>query len=179
MEGTISNELATQLRQICASVISDDTTGQYDEAVLGSKKDVYVREICKSNVWGGAIELAILAEYYDCEIAAIDVESCHQYVFGNTSNKSKRIYLIYSGVHYDSLVDHMNGVRQRTFHPNDREVEKQALKAARLEQAKGAFTNVNKFTLRCSICKAGFTGALEAQGHAQQTMHQQFEEYVK
>ena len=48
---------------------------------------------------GGGIELAILADFWDIEIAALDVESCHQYVFGQSEDasqqKSKRIYLVY------------------------------------------------------------------------------------
>jgi ubiquitin thioesterase OTU1 len=183
MEGAHSVDLMNQLRQIVASVILSDTENKYDEAFLGSKKEVYAEHMLKPDVWGGGIELSILAEYYNVEIAALDVETCHQYLFGTgdtqASYKSRRIYTVYSGVHYDALVDTVNGKHKYIFDATDTEAEKRALLAVRLLQKEGAFTNVHNFTLRCSICKTGFQGAAEAQAHAKETSHQQFEEYVK
>lgn len=182
MEQRISTDLMRQLRETVAAVILSDSSDRYGEAMLGCPKEQYVQTMLKDATWGGGIELAILADTYDVEIAAIDVETAHQYLFGSSDSpsarKSRRIYCVYSGVHYDALYEEQPGGGRRTiFSPDDAVAESRALKAALLLQAQGAFTNVTKFQLRCSVCKTGLVGAVEAQQHAQQTGHQNFEEY--
>ncbi len=66
---------------------------------------------------------------------------------------------------------------QRMFEADDTLAAQRALLAARRLQAQGAYTNVSKFTLRCSACQQGLVGAHEAQDHARQTGHTGFEEY--
>jgi ubiquitin thioesterase OTU1 len=129
-------------------------------------------------------DAAILADFYDIEIASLDVETCHQYLFGATDDeskaRSKRIYLVYSGVHYDALQNlEVEGAPQRIFSPKDELAAQRALLAARLLQSTGSFTNVSKFSLRCTACNTGLVGAVEAQEHARVTGHTGFEEYQK
>ena len=84
------------------------------------------------------------------------------------------------GVHYDALEDDdVHGPPRRIFHPSDQSIASRALLAARRRQAARSFTNVSKFTLRCSDCQAGLVGAVEAQEHAKATGHANFEEYAK
>lgn len=83
-------------------------------------------------------------------------------------------------MHYDALEDDdVHGPPRRIFHPSDQSIASRALLAARQLQAAGSFTNVSKFTLRCSDCQAGLVGAVEAQEHAKATGHANFEEYAK
>jgi ubiquitin thioesterase OTU1 len=184
MEGAHSPDLMTSLREIVASIILADAEKKYDAAFLGCTKEEYAKAILKNDTWGGGIELAILAEYYSVEIAALDVETCHQYLFGTVDDstatrKTKRIYTVYSGVHYDAMVSAEHGQDRRVFDPADETTAQRALLATRLLQQQGAFTNVSTFTLRCAVCQEGFVGAIEAQEHAKSTGHQQFEEYAK
>lgn len=39
------------------------------------------------------------------------------------------------------------------------------------------FTDVGKFTLRCTACQLGLVGQAQAQKHAQETGHVNFSEY--
>jgi len=86
------------------------------------------------------------------------------------------------GVHYDASEDddvHGPPGPSRIFHLSDQSIASRALLAARRRQAARSFTNVSKFTLRCSDCQAGLVGAVEAQEHAKATGHANFEEYAK
>jgi len=181
VEGSSSAALVNQLRQTIAAIILSDTEGKYDEATLGSNKKKYAESIMKENTWGGGIELAILSDCLNVEIAAIDVETCSMFVFGQSDEPSKqrdrRIYVIYSGVHYDALLDTDTQPPRRIFSSSDSIAAQRAILAAKELQQAGAYTNVNKFNLRCSTCREGFVGAMDAQAHAKKTGHQSFEEY--
>lgn len=45
----------------------------------------YTRTITGKNSWGGAIELAIFATYFQTEIVSIDVETLRPYHFGKAA----------------------------------------------------------------------------------------------
>jgi ubiquitin thioesterase OTU1 len=47
---------------------------QYSKAILGDEPTRYVSRILEKDTWGGAIELSILSDIYNCEIASIDVK---------------------------------------------------------------------------------------------------------
>ncbi|ETO32445.1 hypothetical protein RFI_04670 [Reticulomyxa filosa] len=170
-----------ELRTIIASVlISDPET--YTEALLGKKNDKYAEYIMQSNVWGGSIELSILSNYYECEIVAIDVVTLNPHIFGENSNYTKRIFLLYDGIHYDALVmapsiDAKESEYELTFDPSDDEIYAQALSIAAEHHELKQYTDVYNFTLKCSICGSNFKGQADAQAHAEQTKHDQFEEY--
>jgi len=142
--------LVTELRQTVASIISANSDGRYSEGYLGAPPDKYTRHILQPDTWGGGIELSVLAEFHDVEIAALDVETCHQYIFGESADpklrKTRRIYLVYSGVHYDALEErHDNGQPPtRIFRADDELAASRALLAVRQLQAAGSFTNVAK-----------------------------------
>lgn len=58
----------TELRQIVTSGIQADPV-TYNEAVLGQKVDDYCSWISMESSWGGGIELAILAKFFDVEVS--------------------------------------------------------------------------------------------------------------
>jgi len=45
--------------------------------------------------------MMILSEYFKSEIAAVDIINVRFDVFGQGKGYSQRVYLIYSGIHYD------------------------------------------------------------------------------
>ena len=110
-----SYETAQMLRQIAAAHIVEHPE-RFTTAVLGRPRPAYIEWIQEPNSWGGAIELAIFADIYGCEIGSIDVQSGRIDVFGNgiffasillalgqNSGYIDRVYLLYSGIHYDAL----------------------------------------------------------------------------
>ncbi|CAI0379787.1 unnamed protein product [Linum tenue] len=137
-------------------------------------------------MWGGAIELAILADYYGREIAAYDIQTSRCDLYGQDKKYSERVMLIYDGLHYDALA--MSPVaeapeefdqtiflvhRDRTVGP----VEGLALNLVKDQQRKRSYTDTANFTLRCGVCQIGVIGQKEDVEHAQATGHVNFQEY--
>ena len=53
--------------------------------------------------------MQVLSAYFACEIATIDAQSGNVYVYGRSSSATKRIYLLYNGIHYDVVKDEVSG----------------------------------------------------------------------
>lgn len=83
------------------AVESDPVT--YNEVFLGHDAASYCTMISQPTVWGGAIELSIFSRYFDVEIVSIDVETGKTYNFGEDQSSPNRIFVLYSGVHYDAI----------------------------------------------------------------------------
>ncbi|GLC47250.1 hypothetical protein PLESTF_000895500 [Pleodorina starrii] len=97
-----SRTRAPHLRTVVAQQVSSDRT-TYSEAFLGMTNAAYCNWIMQPYNWGGGIELSILAQAYGMEIAAWNIESCKQHVFGEESGYKRQAMVIYNGVHYDAL----------------------------------------------------------------------------
>ena len=76
---------------------------KYSSVILGKDRDEYVAWILDETSWGGEIELNILAHHYQVEIMAIDVQSLTPLCYGKGPGITKRVFLIYDGIHYDAL----------------------------------------------------------------------------
>ncbi|RDX96132.1 Ubiquitin thioesterase OTU1, partial [Mucuna pruriens] len=87
------------LKVIAATVASDPE--KYSEHFLGSQMQSIVTGFLTRR---SAIELSILADYYGREIAAYDIQTTRCDLYGQESNYSERVMLIYDGLHYDALV---------------------------------------------------------------------------
>jgi len=85
-----------------------------------------------------------------------------------------RCYLLFSGVHYDSLYSEA-GVTM--FGLDDGAARDAALAAGRASRASGQYTSLSAFTLRCLQCGIAVRGQHEAQKHCKDTNHTQFDEY--
>jgi len=169
------------LRQVVASVILSDPV-TYNAAFLGGKTaEEYAEYIQKPLSWGGGIELAILSDYFEAEIAAVAVETATMQVFGQGKGWQKRAYVIYTGIHYDAVAfntpDGPESKDITVFPPDYQDVAAAVLQLAKQLQAKGEYTNVNKFTLRCENCGKGLVGQKEAVAHFKETGHSNFAEY--
>lgn len=155
----------------------------FTEAGLGRPLPDYVTYMSNPNTWGGAIELTILATLLQLEIAAIEIQTGHVYRFGENKNFSKRIYVIYDGIHYDALHwkeelgDNLEIVE--TMFPAGDAVLDSALTVATELQKKRQFVDPNRFTLMCGNCSIGIVGQKEAIEHAKATGHTNFQEYRK
>ncbi len=54
----------------------------YNEGFLAKENEDYCKWILQPKNWGGAIELSILSNHYQCEIAAYDIQTKRCDVYG-------------------------------------------------------------------------------------------------
>ncbi|KAM9321024.1 ubiquitin thioesterase OTU1 [Gastrophryne carolinensis] len=169
---------APELRNLIANLVSSDPTS-YSEAVLGKSNAEYCSWIRKNDTWGGAIEVAILSKFYQCEICVVDTQTVRIDRFGEDAGYSRRVFLIYDGIHYDPLQRQFlePDMPPMTIFPiSDDDALLQALELADDARKKRQFTDVNKFALRCMVCQKGLTGQSAARDHAKETGHTNFGE---
>ncbi len=150
----------------------------YSEAVLGKPPAEYAEWIQRPQSWGGAIELSIFSEVYSVEIASFDVQSGRMYLFGEGKGLRNRIYLQYTGVHYEAFaLSFAKETEQTIFEAVDESVLSQVREFIEISRKSKRFTDLSGFSLRCEICKIGLTGQAAVQKHANETGHASFVEY--
>lgn len=178
-----SRDQARSLRQLVAQKISADQE-RFCEAFLAKPNDEYCKWILKDDSWGGAIELSILAEHFQCEIAAYDICTKRRDLHGEGQGYEKRCMLIYDGIHYDALALAADAsaaeAEDVTMFQTGAVAELVDVKARSFveEQHKQRqFTDTGNFTLRCVSCQQGLKGEKEAKAHAEATGHTGFAEY--
>lgn len=157
-----SRQKAASLRQLIADTVTQDTK-RYNAVFLGKSPNEYKTWILKDESWGGAIELSILARFYQTEIAVVDVQSLRTDVYGQEEGYLQRVYLIYDGIHYDPLaLTFDDGLPEdadvTVFNPVDEYVSGKALELARQMNQKNKFTDTSKYSLRCLVCGEGLEG---------------------
>ncbi|RKF65888.1 Ubiquitin thioesterase OTU1 [Erysiphe neolycopersici] len=173
-----------ELRSVVASVIQTEPD-TYTKAVLEKSPDDYCRWIQTPNAWGGAIELGILAKYFDIEICSIDVETLRIDKFNE--GRANRCILVYSGIHYDTIAlspvdaQHYNfqstpELDQRVWDSRDTEILETAVELCRILQAKHYYTNTVKMRIKCKSCSKILYGEKDAAKHAQQSGHYDMEQ---
>ncbi|OMJ21305.1 Ubiquitin thioesterase OTU1 [Smittium culicis] len=172
------------------TVISDSITNSnklnstsYSEAILGRPVPQYCNWIMQPNSWGGAIELQILADWFSIEIVTVDIKTGTHYVFGLAENKyTTRIYLLYSGIHYDAIVFNpslsVNAYSNDTlmFPASDSHALDCAIQLSKLVRSKSGFTDTTSFKLLCLDCNTTLVGEKNATIHASKTGHTNFTE---
>lgn len=156
---------------------------EYTEAFLGQAPAQYAAKILRPNVWGGAIELSILSQHFGVEINSVDIATGRVDRYGESSNFSHRVFLAYSGIHYDPIIltpvlDAPLDFVTTKFEPNQADnVISVVLELAEDLRQKRYYTNVSSFTLRCKQCGASLVGEKGAVHHSTVSGHTDFEEY--
>ncbi|XP_053105665.1 ubiquitin thioesterase OTU1 [Hemicordylus capensis] len=176
--GVYDPACAPEMRNLIAQIVASDPES-YSEAVLGKTNQEYCEWIRREDTWGGAIEVSILSKFYQCEIGVVDTQTVRIDRFGEDAGYSKRVLLIYDGIHYDPLerkIPNSDIPPQTIFSASDDIVLAQAMELADEARRKRQFTDVNRFTLRCMVCQKGLTGQAEAREHAKETGHTNFGE---
>ena len=97
------NNIQKEIRTLVANIILTNEKKYTKDFLEGRTPNDYAAFILDENSWGGAIELDLLAHYYEIEIASFDIKTKRLDVFGNNCNYKKRAYVIYDGTHYDAL----------------------------------------------------------------------------
>ena len=113
-DGAEGESIARSLRRnIAESIISDSVTNgppKYTEVMLGKPPLDYCEWIQGDENWGGEIEICMLCEFFNVEIEVIvmgeNTTRLDAYGETNDSQRNGRIFLLYSGQHYDALVGH-------------------------------------------------------------------------
>ena len=100
---TPSPASAAAVRETVANVVASDPA-KYSTIFLGSPNALYQQHIMSPDTWGGAIELSILATHYQTEIVAFDHKHLREDVFGRGEGYKRRVFVLYTGDHYDALV---------------------------------------------------------------------------
>lgn len=176
--GVYDPACAPEMRSLIAQIVASDPES-YCEAVLGKTNEEYCDWIRRDDTWGGAIEVSILSKFYQCEICVVDTQTVRIDRFGEDVGYTKRVLLIYDGIHYDPLQRKFldPDIPPLTiFSSTDDIVLAQALELADEARSKRQFTDVNRFTLRCMVCQEGLTGQVGAREHAKETGHTNFGE---
>lgn len=174
-----ARQRASFLRQLVAGTILADAS--YTDAVLGRPKAQYAEWIQQPSAWGGAIELAVLARHYGVQIASIDVATLRMDVFGEGEGYEERVYLLYSGIHYDAIAESPigslpEGFDVTLFRANDVAAQTSALALAAEARQQHKYTDLARFTIRCETCGARLVGETDAERHAGETAHTSFVE---
>lgn len=167
-----------RLRGVIASYVSSKPD-VYCEAYLGKPNKEYCEWIRQDDKWGGAIEISILSQHFAIEIVVVDTKSCQLMKFGEDMNYSKRILLIYDGIHYDALIYEVDAAPGQPICQFSRKNSLILTEAKQIaEEAKSSlqYTDTKTFTLQCSICSKLLVGQDDATKHAMETQHVQFRE---
>lgn len=101
-------------------------------------------------------------------------------MYGEGKYKNQ-IFLIYDGIHYDSLAfspieDGPEELDVTVFSVNDIGAVNKAMSLVKAAHERHEYTDVSNFKLRCMQCGAQLKGEREAQEHAKKTGHKNFAE---
>lgn len=174
----IDLESGRQLRHIIAQIVAGDPN-LYNPGFLERSNSEYCSWISDNRSWGGAIEVSILANYFQTEIDVIDSETGRIDRFGEDKQFRQRVFLLYSGVHYDPIVlENFDGtsIIQTKFDVTDEEVLVQALEIGEEAKASRQFTNIESGTMKCLVCSVLVRGQLGLKRHLMETGHVNFSE---
>jgi ubiquitin thioesterase OTU1 len=175
----------TELRSVVAQTIQANPD-LYTTGMLEKEPSAYCKWISREDSWGGGIELSILSQHFDIEIASVNVQDLRVDRFNE--GKPTRCILVYSGIHYDVVaVTPFSGAEpefdRKVFdvvRTGDEEMDGGALEAAvqlcKELQSRHYFTDTHGFAVKCNQCGSTGRGQQWAVDHARSTGHGDFGE---
>ena len=159
------------LREYIGKIIIDNPL-KWTSEILGSTPSNYKTMINKKSSWGGEIEIIILSQYFDIEILVISINPYNINRFGAEGHR-KRIYLLYTGSHYNLLVRNFIDAKENIDVTIFSKANIFTLRAA--EQASKKY--MQKFSeefaqdFACSVCDFNCKSKSMASAHGQETGH--------
>lgn len=170
----------TELRSMVAQAIQRDPH-LYNEAVLQRSPDDYCKWISYADSWGGGIEMSILSQEFDVEIASINVQDLRVDRFNE--GRPRRCILVYSGIHYDTIAFVPTGSNTYTpdndvklFDSTDDVILQAARELCAHLKQQNYYTDTQKFDIKCNTCGWKGAGERAAVQHAEDTGHVDFGE---
>jgi ubiquitin thioesterase OTU1 len=165
------------LRSLVAKTVLSDTIN-WNEGTLQQNPNDYANYIKRTNTWGGSVELCIFADHYKSEILVLDTARQRHNTFGEEKNYSKRIYLVYDGIHYDALVWTSNPNSKdwdvTVFDPKNKPVEDGCMAFMNKEFQSGNYVDEYNYKIKCGQCGQVFVGNKNAAAHSNSTGHTSF-----
>eukprot|EP00667_Euglena_gracilis_P025393 EG_transcript_29798 len=176
-EGGHRGGVVATLRQRCAEAVGADPD-RYSDVILGMGNAEYQKWIQDPFSWGGETEVVVLATHFGLEVAVITMESQAVLVYPPQSPCRGRIYLLYTGQHYDPLVGVADAEtpaaeERRVFPSGDAASEAAAVACAAAEQHRAeqrARQRVRK-ALKCGGCGALLDSNEAFQEHCAEVDH--------
>ncbi len=172
-----------ELRHIVADAIRKDPI-EYSDAILGKPRNEYITWILQPTSWGGAIEIAILAEHLGITINSFDVSTGRVDTFNPDAKSFCNI--IYSGIHYDAVAytpatgSGEGGEFDATVFGKLDQTGIQVMVATddlvSLLKVRHYYTDTANYTIKCNVCNQQFKGNSDATKHANQSGHYEFVE---
>ncbi|KAI1826576.1 hypothetical protein F4861DRAFT_66237 [Xylaria intraflava] len=165
------------LRHIVVSTILGNPIA-FNADFLGANPNRYCERI-RDGMWGGGIELSILSEAFRIEIHSIDVKTGKSYQFGEQRGYEEFCVLIYSGVHYDRIVEAPTeegmhivefDVARWDIKGNDR-ITRHAQDVCKVLRDRHYYTSLSDFVVICNQCHEILQGEAGVMQHARQTGH--------
>ncbi|KAJ2817705.1 ubiquitin-specific protease otu1 [Coemansia sp. 'formosensis'] len=164
---------------VCQGILENPEL--YNEAVLEKPISEYCHWITQSSSWGGGIEMAILSERFGVEICSIDISSLRIDRFGE-DRYTRRVILLYSGIHYDYVAFASNVNAPRDFDQTefgvvlgvDDAVLAAAVELAATLRSRQSHFSISSARIKCNECGQVVHGEAEAQFHATTTRHTSF-----
>jgi len=164
-----------KLRVACADVVLADTDPATRSLMLGHDSvEAYEMWIKNDHHWGGEPEVLMLAGHFGVEIVIVSCESLNFLRYADAA-PAKRIYLLYTGQHYDPLLG-VDGTLQFSTADGADVVdarEASALELARTHNKEAAERALEKRVnrLKCCGCGAILDDAAAFQEHCQTVEH--------
>ncbi len=78
---------------------------KYTAAVLGQSPAAYCDKMMRPDTWGGEIELSIFSDVFKLEFSVVDVKGGNIITIGEGNCYNQRCVLVWSGIHYDRVVE--------------------------------------------------------------------------
>ena len=173
IEGEIQlKNVARHLRSTCAESVKGDQDPATRALMLGhdSLAD-YAAWIQNDHHWGGESEVLMLAEYFKVNVVITSCESLSALRY-DIDGAFARIYLLYTGQHYDPLLGSDGACKFALSEPCDAR-EAAALDIAREHNAETARRASEKRVtrLKCAGCGALCDDAAAFQAHCSEVEH--------
>jgi len=102
-----SKKVESNLREVCIQSALGDPDPETRALFLGHPSvQVYAEWIRNRHHWGGENEIVSLANHYSLEVVVVSCESLTTlcYTPTNSTSAKRRVYILYTGQHYDPLV---------------------------------------------------------------------------
>eukprot|EP00912_Choanoflagellata_sp_UC4_P001256 UC4_evm1s782 len=172
-----------RLRQTCADIAASNPD-VWGEAMLGRANFAYTKWILDQFNWGGENEIVMLSGHLHVEIVVVSLDG-FVLSYGNPLDAScrGRIYVVYTGQHYDALVgirrnDFIKGkeVKEeevRLFPPGDSDSEQLAKSTAEKLKAEHILKQSQRIVkkIKCLGCGAIVDDAQGFQSHCMTVEH--------
>lgn len=178
-KSSFNENTAQNLRNMISNHIKNNKE-KYSSSYLNMTNEKYQNFITNKNNWGGAIEIQILSDILQIEICTFDIEHMQTLFFGEEENYNQIIFIMYNGIHYDSLVLLPEGCSDFDFDltkfPNymKTHLTDKFFEIIKKMNSEKYFVNLNNIAIICDDCQDIFSDQNQAIIHQKNVGHCNF-----